>query len=79
MITDEIVEAIDMLIELCSNDQQVKGMNLIREMLCDFDDLQWMQMDQSERNKWLEQYLYNGGNYVNSSCEKEIELHNDHK
>ena len=58
MITDEMMDAIDMLIEICSNKEQVKGMKLVREMLADFDQSGWLRMENpSDCYEWLEQYL----------------------
>jgi len=58
MITDEIMDAIDMLIEICSSEEQIKGMRSVREMLGDFDEGGWLCMPEpSECYEWLEQYL----------------------
>ena len=58
MITDEIMESIDMLIEICSNKEQVKGMKSVREMLADFDESVWINTkNPSDRHEWLSQYL----------------------
>lgn len=56
MITDEIVEAIDTMIEMCSNEEQAKGMKSIREMLCDFP-ADWNWESESEYREWLSGYL----------------------
>lgn len=63
MITEEIVDAIDTLISMCSDEQQVLGMKSVREMLCDYSEREWCDMDVSEARVWLEQYL---------SCKKNI-------
>ena len=55
MITDAIVEAMDMMIDMCSNKQQALGMASIREMLCDFDEITWI--DTEDKEGWLEQFL----------------------
>jgi hypothetical protein len=58
MFPDEMYDAIDMMIELCSDEQQKLGMKSVREMLCDFDDQNWLMMDDvSECNRWLATYL----------------------
>ena len=36
MVTDEMMDAIDKLIEICSDEEQAKGMKSVREMLADF-------------------------------------------
>ena len=55
MITDAIVEAMDMMIDMCSNKEQALGMTSIREMLCDFDEITWI--DTEDKEGWLEQFL----------------------
>lgn len=58
MITDEIMDAIDMMIEICSNEEQAKGMEAVREMLGDFCEGAWLCMvNPSECYEWLERYL----------------------
>ena len=58
MITDEIMDAIEMMIEICSNEEQAKGMEAVKEMLGDFEEGGWLSMvNPSERYEWLEQYL----------------------
>lgn len=58
MVTDEMMDAIDMLIELCSNEEQKKGMKSVREMLADFDENGWLNTERpSDCYDWLEQYL----------------------
>lgn len=58
MVTDEMVEAIDMLIEMCPNEEQVKGMKSVREMLCDFSEDDWLRLGtDSSRTFWLANYI----------------------
>ena len=58
MVTDEMMDAIDMLIELCSNEEQKIGMKSVREMLADFDEGEWLSTERpSDCYDWLEQYL----------------------
>lgn len=38
MIDDNIVEAIDLMIDLCKDEKQKAGMLSVREMLCDYYD-----------------------------------------
>ena len=58
MVTDEMMDAIDMLIEICSNSEQAKGMESVREMLRDFCEEGWLCMENpSDCYDWLEQYL----------------------
>lgn len=57
MITDEIVEAIDTMISLCSEYNQALGMASIREMLCDLDVDTWVSMSKDNRKDWLVGFL----------------------
>lgn len=57
MIDDIAVEAMDALIEMCSNRQQELGMCSIREMLCDLDADEFPCMSEDEKAEWLEQFL----------------------
>lgn len=58
MVTDEMMDAIDMLIEICSNEEQKKGMESVREMLADFVESEWLSTERpSDCYDWLEQYL----------------------
>lgn len=57
MITDEIVEAVEKLTEMMEFGVHRAGANSVREMLCEFDDTQWLRMNQEERKLWLEQFL----------------------
>lgn len=55
MVTDEIMDAINILIEMCSNEEQALGMKSVRDMLADFDNDGWLCMENP--SEWLEQYL----------------------
>lgn len=58
LITEEIVNAIDMMAEMCSNEAQAAAMRSVREMLCDFDAALWSRIDSpAEAYDWLEQFL----------------------
>ena len=57
MITDEIVEAMDLMIGLCSDRSQAMGMDAMREMLCDLDVDNWPSMNKEERKEWLISFL----------------------
>lgn len=58
MVTDEMMDAMDMLIEICSDEKQKKGMETIRGMLADFDEGVWLCTERpSDCYDWLEQYL----------------------
>ena len=51
MIDDIVVEAMDALIEMCSNRQQELGMCSIREMLCDLDADEFPRMSEDEKEE----------------------------
>ena len=57
MITDSIVEAMDTLIDLCSDPSQKLGMETMREMLCDWSEEIWDPSSPEERQQWLKPYL----------------------
>lgn len=58
MVTDEMMDAMDMLIEICSDEEHKKGMKTIREMLSDFDEGAWLCTERpSDCYDWLEQFL----------------------
>lgn len=57
MITEEIVFAIDDMIELCTSEEQAKGMRSLREMLCDFDGDVWASTNEADRREWLSGFL----------------------
>lgn len=56
MITDEIIDAIDLLIEMCSGKEQKNGMESVKEILMDFDNDKWLNMTESERREWLKEF-----------------------
>ena len=51
MIDDIVVEAMDALIEMCSNRQQELGMRSIRKMLCDLDADEFPCMSEDEKRR----------------------------
>lgn len=57
MITDSIVDAMDTLIDLCTDESQKLGMEAMREMLCDWSEEIWDPSSERERKEWLEPYL----------------------
>lgn len=53
-----MMDAMDMLIEICSDEEHKKGMETIREMLSDFDEGAWLCAERpSDCYDWLEQFL----------------------
>lgn len=58
MINDKIMEAIDMMIDICSDEEQAKGISSVREMLADYDEDNWSDLaDSGVRGEWLGQFL----------------------
>lgn len=57
MITEGIINAIDLMIEQCDNEEQKRGIISVREMLCDFDHDVWDETEQSHRIEWLKSFL----------------------
>ena len=57
MITDQIMEAIDMMVELCADEKMAIGMTALQEMLGDIDCDKWCLMSTSECLDWIKQYL----------------------
>ena len=59
MVTDEIMEAIEKLIQLCKSEEQRKGMRAVWNMLGDFDENEWERLADYDRAQecWAEHYL----------------------
>lgn len=57
MITDAVIEAVDLAAASCSDDQQRLGILSIREMLCDFSEDEWTHMEEKDRAEWIAQFL----------------------
>ena len=57
MITDAIIEAIDLMIENCKNEEQAAGMEKVKNMLADFDEETWEDIGSQEKGEWVTQYI----------------------
>ena len=57
MITDEIVEVIDRMIELCSDEKQKIGMKSVREMLCDYNEPAIYNLTSEQIDQWIKSFL----------------------
>ena len=66
MITDQIMEAIDMMVELCEDKRMAIGMSALRDMLGDIDCDEWCLMSTTECREWVKQYL------PESKCKTEV-------
>lgn len=57
MFTDEMLEAIEIMVENCENEEQAAGMEQVKNMLADFDEDAWNDMDSDEKNDWISQFI----------------------
>ena len=57
MITDEILEAYDALSEMVVGMDAHWAVQILREMMCDFDEFRWNSSTEAERQEWLKQFL----------------------
>lgn len=57
MVTSNMIEAIDIIISLCSDKQQALGMISIREMLCDYEEGNYTTSTMQEKNEWLRGFM----------------------
>lgn len=57
MITDAVIEAIDLMAEMVNDRKELAGIMAVREMLCDFSEDDWITMSEKERKLFLEDYL----------------------
>ena len=57
MITDEILEAFDMLVEMMGNCDGIRIASALREMLGEFDEFRWNSGSEAERKEWLQQFM----------------------
>lgn len=57
MITDQIVEALNVLIDLCDNEEHKKAIEAAYDMLLDYDDNEYWAMSDAERTDWVRQYM----------------------
>ena len=60
MITEEIMEAVGLMIDLCSDNCQREVLYAVYDMLSDFNEEVWFSMkSDEERREWLRIYLSN--------------------
>ena len=57
MITDEIMEAIEIAINCCDDRMAVDGMISLRNMLGDFSEDEWLNMTPNKRRDWVKKFL----------------------
>lgn len=57
MITDEILEAYDAMSEMVAGMDVQSAVEILRNMLCDFDEFRWNSSSEAERQEWLKQFI----------------------
>lgn len=57
MITDNIIAAIQTMINADVNCIRQEGMELLLDMLCDFNDEEWVKMSEKDRLLWVKNYI----------------------
>ena len=57
MITDNIVAACEVMIDQCQNIGMKTAMEMMLDMLMDFDDDKWYEMTDEERCAWVCEYM----------------------
>ena len=57
MIDDKLVEALDMMIDICGNKRQALGMSSMREFICDYCEDDWAPLSPEEKREKLMQYM----------------------
>jgi len=57
MINDTLVEALDLMIDQCSDEQQALGMASMKEFICDFCESDWTPLSSDEKRERLKRYL----------------------
>lgn len=57
MITEEIVEAMQLLVDACEDPAHKAGMESMKEMLQEWSEWDWMKMFQEDKEDFVSQYL----------------------
>ena len=57
MITDEIIDAMDFMIECCPTPEERSGMHKMQNMLLDWSDDDWMRMTDVEKKAFVRHYM----------------------
>ena len=59
MINDILIEAIDMMINMCADERQASGMNLLKEFVCDFCEDDWLNFSMEEKREFIAKIFAN--------------------
>lgn len=57
MITDDLVAALEALINKFDTDEKKDAGNSVLYALMNFDEDEWYGMDDEEKDRWINQYL----------------------
>ena len=57
MVTDGIMEAVERMIDGCRTSEEKGAMEVLREMLGDFDEDKWYEMSDDEKQEWISEYM----------------------
>jgi phosphopantothenate synthetase len=57
MITDELICAMETMIELCKDENEKRGMHKMMNMLLDFDLNKWNDSSLEESDNFIKEYL----------------------
>lgn len=57
MVTDNIIAACEVMINQCQNIGMKTAMEMMLDMLMDFDDDKWYEMTTEERRAWVCEYM----------------------
>ena len=57
MVTDGIMTAVQMMIDSFKNEDEIGAGNMIMEMLGDYDEDQWDDMNDEEKVDWIKNYV----------------------
>ena len=57
MITDEIMEALEMLSERADNRYEKHAIACVMSMFGDFSEDHWQSMNEGEREEWIKKYI----------------------
>lgn len=57
MVTDNIIAACEVMINQCQNIGMKTAMEMMLDMLMDFDDDKWYEMTTEEQRAWVCEYM----------------------
>lgn len=57
MVTDGILGAVNQMIRKFKTDEQIRTGNMIYDMLADFDEDEWYDMNDEQIDAWISKYV----------------------